>query len=63
MLPISLWDAALHELTLILQPELAKADYAFISESSHVNEIKSQGVQDKEIRAVFMRLFAQILQG
>ncbi|KAM4617608.1 myotubularin-related protein 13 isoform 2-T2 [Discoglossus pictus] len=47
-------------LSLVLHPDLEVADYAFPplrTSSSHVKML------DKEVRAVFLRLFAQIFQG
>lgn len=47
-------------LSIILQPELTCADHAF----PPLTVRAPQGIMlDKEIRAVFMRTFAQLLQG
>ncbi|XP_053680631.1 myotubularin-related protein 13 [Anopheles nili] len=59
-LPAALWDSTEHALRMVLHPELALADLAFPQGSNvHKNDV----MLDKEIRAVFMRLFAQLLQG
>ncbi|XP_069764351.1 myotubularin-related protein 5 isoform X2 [Narcine bancroftii] len=47
-------------LSMVLDPELEYADYAFPPSSMSVSSMK---FQDKEIRAVFLRLFAQLFQG
>ena len=60
--PFPLWETTQLALTYVLQPELAKADLAFTA-SILPKDIRSQAMIDKEIRAVFMRLFAQLLQG
>ncbi|GCB65238.1 hypothetical protein scyTo_0011847 [Scyliorhinus torazame] len=44
----------------VLDPELEYADHAFPPSSTSASSMK---FQDKEIRAVFLRLFAQLLQG
>lgn len=72
-LPPQIWESCQQALTYVLQPELSIADYAFVTPSittstngtnnGNSREIKNQTMQDKEIRAVFMRMFAQILQG
>ena len=61
-LPQSLWDSTQHALTLVLQPHLSTADLAF-SPNPQSSNGKSSIMLDKEIRAVFMRMFAQLLQG
>jgi myotubularin-related protein 5/13 len=48
---------------MILQPELAEADNAFYTSKHDINENRNQTLVDKEIRAVFMRIFAQLMQG
>lgn len=66
-LPQSVWDMTQHSLTLVLQPHLSTADLAFTSFGTNGSQLqnpgKSQAQLDKEIRAVFMRMFAQLLQG
>ncbi|XP_078409293.1 myotubularin-related protein 5 isoform X4 [Cetorhinus maximus] len=47
-------------LSMVLDPELEYADYAFPPSSMSASSMK---FQDKEIRAVFLRLFAQLFQG
>lgn len=65
ILPQSVWDMTQHSLTLVLQPHLSTADLAFTSNGTNgsQNNGKLQSMLDKEIRAVFMRMFAQLLQG
>lgn len=62
-LPAALWEATQHALTLVLQPELAEADFAFSNRKNGQCEYKNQIILDKEIRAIFMRMFAQLFQG
>jgi myotubularin-related protein 5/13 len=62
-LPPVLLDSTSYSLTLILQPELSEADNAFSTNNHEINESRNQGLIDKEIRAVFMRIFAQLMQG
>ncbi|XP_055539835.1 myotubularin-related protein 13 [Wyeomyia smithii] len=72
-LPRALWEATENALQLVLHPELALADLAFPPNNNNNNnngagygfrtEHKTDAMLDKEIRAVFMRLFAQLLQG
>lgn len=59
-LPQSIWDITQHSLTLVLQPHLSTADLAFTNPPLNG---KPPFMVDKEIRAVFMRMFAQLLQG
>uniref|UniRef100_A0A673UU76 SET binding factor 1 n=2 Tax=Suricata suricatta TaxID=37032 RepID=A0A673UU76_SURSU len=47
-------------LSMVLDPELELADLAFPPPSTNASSLK---MQDKELRAVFLRLFAQLLQG
>ncbi|KFV16162.1 Myotubularin-related protein 5, partial [Pterocles gutturalis] len=47
-------------LSMVLDPELEVADLAFPPSTISASSLK---MQDKEIRAVFLRLFAQLLQG
>ncbi|XP_040089498.1 myotubularin-related protein 5 isoform X5 [Oryx dammah] len=47
-------------LSMVLDPELELADLAFPPPTTSVSSLK---MQDKELRAVFLRLFAQLLQG
>ncbi|XP_075044599.1 myotubularin-related protein 13 isoform X2 [Mixophyes fleayi] len=59
-LPEPLLNQAQTALSLVLHPDLEVADHAFPplrTSSSHVKML------DKEVRAVFLRLFAQIFQG
>lgn len=49
-------------LSLVLQPELCCADHAFPPTSNMVQPPPPTLI-DKEVRAVFMRTFAQLLQG
>ncbi|XP_055601637.1 myotubularin-related protein 13 [Uranotaenia lowii] len=64
-LPRSLWESTECALRLVLHPELALADLAFPSNNNvfGFREKRNDEMLDKEIRAVFMRLFAQLLQG
>lgn len=62
-LPQNLWDAVNYSLTNVLQPELAEADNAFPKYLRENNESRDQIFVDKEIRAIFMRAFAQLMQG
>lgn len=61
LLPEPLLSHTTHCLSLVLQTELATADFAFpplvTSRPSH------SALIDKEIRAIFLRTFAQLLQG
>ncbi|KAF6121584.1 SET binding factor 1 [Phyllostomus discolor] len=47
-------------LSMVLDPELELADLAFPPPAASPSSLK---MQDKELRAVFLRLFAQLLQG
>ncbi|KAG5212843.1 myotubularin-related protein 5 isoform X3 [Ovis canadensis] len=47
-------------LSMVLDPELELADLAFPPPTTSISSLK---MQDKELRAVFLRLFAQLLQG
>ncbi|XP_064423329.1 myotubularin-related protein 13 isoform X2 [Latimeria chalumnae] len=47
-------------LSLVLQPDLQVADYAFSPLRTTSSNVK---MLDKEVRAVFLRLFAQLFQG
>ncbi|XP_004642479.1 myotubularin-related protein 5 isoform X3 [Octodon degus] len=47
-------------LSMVLDPELELADLAFPPSMVSTSSLK---MQDKELRAVFLRLFAQLLQG
>ncbi|XP_063236434.1 myotubularin-related protein 13 [Bacillus rossius redtenbacheri] len=60
LLPELLLAPALEALSAVLQPELTCADHAFPPAGVRAAQ---PAVLDKEIRAVFMRLFAQLLQG
>lgn len=60
ILPDAIWESTTMSLTLVLQPQLNTADFAFPAPPKTDNNVE---MQDKEIRAVFMRTFAQLLQG
>lgn len=60
LLPEPLLSSTQDALGLILQPELNSADYAFPPLAVRAPQMV---MLDKEIRAVFMRTFAQLLQG
>jgi myotubularin-related protein 5/13 len=60
LLPEPLLSHMQESLSLVLQPELCCADHAF--PPSAVRAIQPT-MLDKEIRSVFMRTFAQLLQG
>ncbi|XP_069085535.1 myotubularin-related protein 5 isoform X10 [Pleurodeles waltl] len=60
LLPEPLLHRTQEALSLVLDPELEIADLAFPPSSISASSLK---MQDKEIRAVFLRLFAQLLQG
>lgn len=62
-LPPALWEATNHSLTMVLQPELAEADNAFPNNNRDSCDSRNQLLVDKEIRAIFMRVFAQLMQG
>lgn len=59
-LPDSLHNTIQEQLSLVLHPELASADFAF---PPLVVKSSSQIQLDKEIRAIFMRMLAQLFQG
>lgn len=63
VLPSPLWEQTQELLTMILFPNLSQADLAFPSQEKPTNYPKTEGIIDKELRAIFMRLFAQLLQG
>lgn len=60
LLPEPLLSNTQEALSIILQPELGSADYAFPPLAVRAPQ---PVMLDKEIRAVFMRAFAQLLQG
>ncbi|XP_030072863.1 myotubularin-related protein 5 isoform X3 [Microcaecilia unicolor] len=60
LLPDPLLHCTQTALSLVLDPELETADLAFPPSSVSASSLR---MQDKEIRAVFLRLFAQLLQG
>uniref|UniRef100_A0A8C3TEH3 SET binding factor 1 n=1 Tax=Chelydra serpentina TaxID=8475 RepID=A0A8C3TEH3_CHESE len=60
LLPEPLLHQTREALSMILDPELEIADLAFPPSTVSAASLK---MQDKEIRAVFLRLFAQLLQG
>lgn len=59
-LPPALWNQMQEQLSLVLHPELASADFAF---PPLAVKYSSPSQMDKEIRAVFLRMFAQLFQG
>ena len=60
LLPQPYLDDTMTALSLVLQPELSSADFAFLP--SIQSPLPPQLI-DKRIRAVFMRMFAQLMQG
>nr|XP_031362414.1 myotubularin-related protein 5 [Lonchura striata domestica] len=60
LLPEPLLQQTREALSMVLDPELEVADLAFPPSTISASSLK---FQDKEIRAVFLRLFAQLLQG
>ncbi|XP_036375739.1 myotubularin-related protein 5-like isoform X2 [Megalops cyprinoides] len=60
LLPDPLLQQTQTALSMVLDPELDVADQAFPPASTQPSTLK---IQDKEIRAVFLWLFAQLLQG
>ncbi|XP_014253591.1 myotubularin-related protein 13 isoform X2 [Cimex lectularius] len=60
LLPEPFLEDTMSALSLVLQPELTSADFAFVPESPPP---PSPQCIDKRIRAVFMRMFAQLMQG
>lgn len=62
-LPHNLLETVNYSLTCVLQPELAEADNAFPKNLHENGESQDRTFIDKEIRAIFMRAFAQIMQG
>uniref|UniRef100_A0A674GYI0 SET binding factor 1 n=1 Tax=Taeniopygia guttata TaxID=59729 RepID=A0A674GYI0_TAEGU len=60
LLPEPLLQQTREALSMVLDPELEVADLAFPPSTISASSLK---MQDKEIRAVFLRLFAQLLQG
>ncbi|XP_062990510.1 myotubularin-related protein 5 isoform X2 [Elgaria multicarinata webbii] len=60
LLPEPLLHQTREALSMVLDPELEIADLAFPPSTISASSLK---MQDKEIRAVFLRLFAQLLQG
>lgn len=61
LLPEPLLSSVMHALSMVLQPELTSADHAFPPSPSPRPD--PPAMLDKELRAVFMRAFAQLLQG
>lgn len=61
LLPEPLLSNTQEALSLVLQPELSSADHAF--PPAPAPRPPHAALLDKEIRAVFMRTFAQLLQG
>lgn len=62
-LPQNLWEAVNYSLIIVLQPELDEADNAFPKHMHVTNESQDPVFMDKEIRAIFMRAFATMMQG
>ncbi|XP_061663337.1 myotubularin-related protein 5 isoform X3 [Syngnathoides biaculeatus] len=60
LLPEPLLQQTQTALSMVLDPELEVADHAFPPQSSLPSTPK---IQDKEIRAIFLWLFAQLFQG
>ncbi|XP_040183909.1 myotubularin-related protein 13 isoform X2 [Rana temporaria] len=60
VLPEPLFQQIQTSLSLVLHPDLEVADYAFPPLRSTLSHVK---MLDKEVRAIFLRLFAQIFQG
>lgn len=60
LLPEPLLSQTQDALSLVLQPELICADYAFPPLATRAPH---PPMLDKELRAIFMRTFAQLLQG
>ncbi|EDW38045.1 GL12246 [Drosophila persimilis] len=63
ILPSPLWEQTQNLLSMILFPNLAQADLAFPTQERPAVLAKTDAQIDKELRAIFMRLFAQLLQG
>ncbi|XP_022215873.1 myotubularin-related protein 13 isoform X2 [Drosophila obscura] len=63
ILPSPLWEQTQNLLSMILFPNLAQADLAFPTQERPAAVAKTDAQIDKELRAIFMRLFAQLLQG
>ncbi|XP_070619420.1 myotubularin-related protein 13 isoform X2 [Erythrolamprus reginae] len=59
-LPEPLLQQTQTSLSLVLYPDLATADYAFPPPRTALSQSK---MLDKEVRGVFLRLFAQLFQG
>uniref|UniRef100_A0A3Q4HTX9 SET binding factor 1 n=1 Tax=Neolamprologus brichardi TaxID=32507 RepID=A0A3Q4HTX9_NEOBR len=60
LLPEPLLQQTQTALSMVLDPELEVADHAFPPQSTTPSALK---IQDKEIRAVFLWLFARLFQG
>lgn len=60
MLPQPFFVETMTTLSLVLQPDLNSADFAFLPAAQP--PLPAQ-YTDKKIRAVFMRMFAQLMQG
>lgn len=64
ILPDSIWEATHCALTMVLQPHLSTADLAFATPNTVPVDTQAKALMlDKEIRAVFMRMLSQLLQG
>ena len=61
VLPDAIWECTHYALTMVLQPQLATADFAFQTKAIDLHS--KAFMLDKEIRAVFMRMLVQLLQG
>lgn len=61
LLPEPLLTTTRDALTSVLQPELSSADYAF--PPLNLQPQRLPAMMDKELRAVLMRAFAQLLHG
>nr|CAD7393185.1 unnamed protein product [Timema cristinae] len=60
LLPEPLLSHSQEALSMVLQPELSCADHAFPPSNLRLTQ---PAMLDKEIRAIFMRMFGQLLQG
>jgi len=59
--PETLWNQVFELLTMVLHPELTSSDFAFPPLAVKTHSLASQ--LDKEIRAIFMKMLAQLFQG
>ena len=58
-----LYTQLIYHLCLVLKPRLPEADNAFQSSRSTSETATKPEMLDKEIRAIFLRTFTQLLQG